>query len=657
MHTPPGLLVRLFGCTLFAASALAARPDKSQLADEADARNWSGYGRTYNETHFSPLTEINAGTVSRLRLAWTLNLDLVGTVQSTPLAVDGVLYVAAGYTVVHAVDARTGKLLWRVDSEALKVADEKLRAGAGIRGLAYRRGPFASPSSQGARRAAGAANQAQLFVGTHDGRLLALDATTGDFLWSQQILGPGRSFISGAPRVCGERVLIGFGTGASDSARGFVTARDVASGAEAWRWHSVPENAAGGAVWNSIVCDPEKNFVYVGVGEARGGGAGAGSSAGSVVALDLASGTVVWRHRADAGGTPTDAGLDLTLATLAIESAPRRVLLHAPKDGWFYVIDRDTGRRISARKLDAGVHTLSPQAFSPKSGHVYLPVVQTPPPPPDAQAAGSSGGYIVAWDPVQQRTLWAQPTHGFASGVLATAGDLVFQGQADGYVIAYTGAGKKAWQFYAASAALGTPISFAVANKQYVAILVGPPAGTAANLGGPSARFGWDSRLHPRRLLAFTLDGTGTLPPTPPPTAAQPLDGPDFELDEALVTHGAERYAACQWCHGAAAIAGGMAPDLRASTVPLDAAKFATIVKGGVEPRGMPKFDELSERDLEGLRHFIRARARVATRPQGVAPAPAPAPAQKPTPDTATPTEEERKPPGSLESEGVPPKQ
>ena len=110
---------------------------------EYDARNWSGIGRTAGETHYSPLTEINRATVARLKLAWTLDLD-VGNAQATPLAVDGIIYVAAGYSIVHAVDARNGKLLWRFDPGAAKAAGRKLRAGSGIRGLAYSKGDCSS---------------------------------------------------------------------------------------------------------------------------------------------------------------------------------------------------------------------------------------------------------------------------------------------------------------------------------------------------------------------------------------------------------------------------------------------------------------------------------------------------------------------------------
>src|SRR6478609_8335010 len=168
--------------TLCAAHALAASVvDNAALNDEADGRNWPAYGRTFSETHFSPLTEINRETVSRLNLAWTLDLDVTNNL-STPLAVDGVIYVASGYSFVHAVDAKTGKLLWRYDPEVAKVAGNKLRTGWGIRGLAFWKG--------------------RLFVGTHDGRLIAIDAKTGKPVWSVQTLDPNDgSFISGPPRV------------------------------------------------------------------------------------------------------------------------------------------------------------------------------------------------------------------------------------------------------------------------------------------------------------------------------------------------------------------------------------------------------------------------------------------------------------------------
>ena len=216
----------------------------------------------------------------------------------------------------------------------------------------------------------------------------------------------------------------------------------------------------------------------------------------------------------------------------------------------------------------------------------------------------------------------AVPTPGaFSGGALSTAGDLVFQGQADGYLTAYSAAeGRRVWAFYTATAALGAPISYSVGKRQYISILNGPTQGMAGSLGAMSAKFGWDSRAHPRRLLTFVLDGAGKLPPTPSPTFAQPVDGNDVVLDDALVKEGGQLFAKCQWCHGAGAIAGGGAPDLRASLSPLVAASFASVVRNGNEVRGMPRFEELTDRELESLRQYIRARARRVTRPDGAPP-------------------------------------
>jgi quinohemoprotein ethanol dehydrogenase len=606
-----------------------AAVDKTVLVDEPDPRNWASPGRTSNETRFSPLEEINRETIGRLRLAWSFDLGTVGSAHSTPLAIEGAIYVASGYTVVHAIDAKTGKSLWRYDSEAATLANQKLRAGSGIRGIAFQRG--------------------RLFAGTQDGRLVALDAKTGSVVWTTQVLDAAdRSFISGAPRVCGDKVVIGFGAGAQDEVRGAVSAFDALTGKQVWRWWSVGEKQSGGAIWNAITCDAASNRVYVGVGEPRGAGA-QGTVAEmwvpGVAALDVSNGTLAWKHKSDAGGAVADASLDITLATLSVGGSPRRVILHSPKDGFVYVIDAASGQRLSAKKLDTGAHLLAPQAYSPKTGLLYVPTSRL------AEHASS----LTAWDPVNQRSLWSQPSPGaFGGGVLVTLGDLVFAGQADGYVNAFDAAGgRKLWQFYAATAALGAPISFAVGKKQYVAILVAPPAGTPGSLGAPSAKLGWDGRLHPRRLLAFTLDGTAKLPPTPPPGRAQAQDGPGFTVDEMLAKEGAAKYASCAWCHGANAIAGGMAPDLRASAVPLDPMAFATVVRGGLEPRGMPKFGEATDRDLEALRHYLRSQARLETRPDGVEPPPPAAPA--PATEEADEEEAERKPPGSLQSEPVPP--
>ena len=564
--------------------------DKSD-PEQADPRNWPAVGRSANDTHYSPLIEINRDTVSRLRLAWTLDIDAT-SVQSTPLAVDGVVYVAAGYSIVHAVDGRTGKQLWRYDPEVVKFAGRKLRAGAGIRGLAYSKG--------------------RLYVGTHDGRLLALDAKKGTLVWGIEALrGQDGSFISGPPRVFGDNLAIGFGD--TGMVRGAVDVYAAADGRFLWRWDT---EGGGGTVWNAITYDAGLGLLFVGTGNARGDAPN--PQACSVIALNAMSGKQVWQYdesREDKSNC--DSSTDITLATLDIDGQPRKVILHAPRDGSFHVIDRQSGQGISRAKLGEGSHNHFAQSFHPQTGWVYLPTTDVPAPITADTPADAGRSFLLAWDPARQRAQWAIPTPGaYSGGVLSTAGDLVFQGQSDGYLVGYSASqGRKAWAFFAGAPPLAAPISYGVGNKQYIAVLAGPPSGMPASVGAMAAQFGWDSRVHPRRLLAFTLDGEASLPPTPKPNAAQPVDVPEFALNEGLVREGAIVYERCQWCHGLGAAAGGAAPDLRASPVPLNPAAFAAAVRNGNEPRGMPKFEELKDSELDALRHYLRARARTAVHP------------------------------------------
>ena len=387
-----------------------------------DGRNWAAYGRTFSETHYSPLTEINAATVGRLGLAWSLDLE-PQNVLSTPLAVDGVIYFAVGYSIVHAVDARTGRLLWRYDPGVTERAGVKLRTGWGIRGLAYWKG--------------------RVFVGTHDGRLLALDARDGTPVWSVQTIDPADgSFVSGPPRVFDDKVVIGFGGGDFGPVRGYVTAYDTATGKQLWRFWTVPgdpargfenpamemaartwsgrwwERGGGGTVWNAMTYDPEFNRLYLGTGNGgpwnprlRSPGGGDNLFLSSIVALDADTGAYAWHYQTTPGEAwDYNSAMDMTLADLVIDGRTRKVLLHAPKNGFFYVIDRADGRLLSAEKFAKvtwaervdlatgrpvvaanafyeqgevqlfpsfeGAHNWFPMSFSPRTGLVYLPVTE-----------------------------------------------------------------------------------------------------------------------------------------------------------------------------------------------------------------------------------------------------------------------------------------
>lgn len=199
--------------------ARAADVDARMLGNTTDGANWPSYGRTYDETHFSPLKQINAANVGELGLAWSLDLDVANSITA-PLAIDGVIYLAAGYSVVHAIEAKSGTLLWRYDPGVRAAAGKRLRIGWGIRGLA--------------------AWGDKVYVGTQDGRLLALDAASGKLVWSTQTVETEGVFISGPPRVFDGKVLIGNGGADFVPMRGYVTAYDADTGDKVWRFYVVP---------------------------------------------------------------------------------------------------------------------------------------------------------------------------------------------------------------------------------------------------------------------------------------------------------------------------------------------------------------------------------------------------------------------------------
>jgi quinohemoprotein ethanol dehydrogenase len=654
-----------------------------------DGANWTGYGRTADENHYSPLRQIDDKSVQRLGLAWFFDLDPMISSFSAPVAVDGILYFAVGYSVVHAVDAVSGKLLWTYDPKVTAVAGEKSRAAHGIRGIAYWSG--------------------KVITGTQDGRLIAVDVKTGKLVWSVQTSeGPddGR-YITGAPRVFNGKVIIGHGGGDTSPVRGYVTAYDAATGKQLWRFYTVPgdpskgfedkamEAAAktwtgdwwkyggGATVWNSITYDPQFNRIYLGTGNGnpwnqkiRSPGGGDNLYVCSIVALDADTGKYVWHYQETPGDTwDFDASTDMQLTTLKIAGKDRQVLLSASKNGFFYVIDRATGKLISAEPFtkvnwamgvdpktgrpmesaDArfpsgkgvvqpggtGGHNWQAMAYSPKTRLVYIPttiipfgydatgldpktwraaphlqsntgynILRVKDAPP---AVAASLGSLQAWDPVMQKNVWTVPLMApYNGGVAVTAGNLVFQGNARGRFVAYAAdTGAILWSFDAQDGIVAQPISYSVHGSQYVTVITGF-SGIAAALGPQVAQFGWDYRTQRRRVVTFALDGKASLPLVAAATHVKNADDPSFLIDNALVDKGNVVYAEhCLLCHGLAAVAAGGAPDLRKSSIPLDAVAFERVVRSGaLKSKGMPQFQELQDEDLNGLRNFIRYQAR-----------------------------------------------
>src|SRR5712672_2934658 len=576
-------------------------------ANLPDGSDWSAFGANMSNQHFSPLTDINAGNVTRLGLAWYFDIPGVVLAASTPLEVDGTLYFAVGYSVIRAVDASTGALRWTYDPDVAGVAGEKMRKGWGIRGIGYA--------------------QQRVFAGTQDGRLLALDAASGKLLWSVMTIdAKDDRYITGPPLTFKNKVLIGHAGADVGPVRGYVTAYDMTTGNEAWRFYAVPgdprkgfENDAmrmaaktwhghwwdfggGGTVWNSMAYDAEMNRVYIGTGNGapwnrkiRSPGGGDNLFLCSIVALDADTGKYVWHYQVNPGETwDYTAAMDIELATLTIAGQPRRVLMQAPKNGFFYVIDRDTGKLISAEKFvkvtwadridlttgrpveaanaryqsgettiwpgGAGGHNWQPMSFNPQTGLVYIPAIEMPgyyndkgidfkhwqpargmvlnlginfgPVDDVPKSAGSS--LLLAWNPLTQKPAWRIPMKAIWNGGTATtAGNLVFEGHADGRFAAYAAdTGAPLWTFDAQTGIVGAPITYKVAGRQYVSVLTGY-GGAGAALGSLSAQFGWDARTQPRRLLTFALDSRATLPPVPARLGTSAISDVEFIADPA----------------------------------------------------------------------------------------------------------------------------
>ena len=396
---------------------------------DAEPQNWLSYGRDYQETRDSPLTAINDHNVGELGLAWYYDLDTNRGQEATPLVVDGVIYSTSAWSKVQAFDGVTGKLLWQFDPQVPGDAAVKTCCDVVNRGVAYWEG--------------------KLFLGTIDGRLIAIDGKTGREIWSTMTVDPlSRNTITGAPRVAKGKVFIGNG-GAEQGARGFISAYDAETGKRLWRFYTVPgepgtkdgeisdaplqdialktwagqwwkqENGlGGGTVWDSIVYDPETNLLFVGVGNAslwnrklRSAGQGDNLFVSSILALDSDTGKYVW-HYQQVPGDEWDytATQQMTLATFSIGGKPRQVLMQAPKNGFFYVLDRRSGKLLSAKpfatvnwasRIDmntgrpvivpearwsetgkpffslpsgSGAHSWHPMAYSRATRLVYIPV-------------------------------------------------------------------------------------------------------------------------------------------------------------------------------------------------------------------------------------------------------------------------------------------
>ncbi|MGM4918529.1 PQQ-dependent dehydrogenase, methanol/ethanol family [Tardiphaga sp. 813_E8_N1_3] len=650
-------------------------------ANTATSKDWPTYGLDYAETRFSKLNQITAENVKDIGLMWTYNLESIRGVEATPLVVDGIMYVSAPWSVVHAVDTRTGKRLWTFDPGVDREKGYRGCCDVVNRGVALYKG--------------------KVFVGSYDGRLVALDAATGNKVWEKDtVIDRKMSYtITGAPRVFNGKVVIGNG-GAEYGVRGYVTAYDAETGNQAWRWFTVPGdpakpfeddsmaaaaktwdpagkywiNGGGGSAWDTITFDPDLNMVYIGTGNGspwnrnlRSPGGGDNLYLGSIVALNADTGKYLWHYQETPGDnwdyTSTQ---PMILADLTIDGAPRKVVLHAPKNGFFFVIDRTNGKFISAKNFvdvnwatgyDAsgrpievpearspdksfdsipgpfGAHNWHPMSFNPQTGLVYLPAQGVPlnltgektlvqNAPGSNKFGGTTGwnvgfslnaeppknppfGRLIAWDPVKQKEAWrAEYIAPWNGGTLTTAGNLVFQGTADGRFIAYNAkTGEKLWETPVGTGVVAAPATYMVDGVQYVSVAVG-----WGGVFGITQRA--TDREAPGTVYTFAIGGKAPLPAFTKYQIGNLLTG--VKYDPTHVPEGTSIYVnACATCHGVPGVdKGGNVPNLGYVSTETITNLKDIVFNGPFKDKGMPDFTgKLTEADVVKIQAFIQGTA------------------------------------------------
>jgi quinohemoprotein ethanol dehydrogenase len=645
------------------------------LNADATPGDWLSYGRNYSEDRYSPLNQITKTNIKDLGLAWSIDLGSIRGIEATPIVVDGIMYLTGPWSIVYAVDARKGKLIWTYDSEVPREYGERACCDVVNRGVALYKG--------------------LVYVGTLDGRLVAIDATTGKKVWEVLTVDKNKPYtITGAPRVVDGNVIIGNG-GAEYGTRGYVTAYDALTGNETWRFYTVPgdpskpyeskamEEAAktwtgewwkyggGGTAWDAMAYDPDLKLLYIGTGngspwnrEIRSPGGGDNLYLSSIVALNPENGELVWHYQTTPGDSwDYTATQHIILADLPIDGVDKKVLMQAPKNGFFYVIDRTNGKLISAdpyvylnwakgvdlatgRPIEAdfsrytnvnsqispspaGGHNWQPMAFNPVTNLVYIPSrelsnlygqkmnfdyqddpnswntgvgVDTNKPIRADSLAGPTHGKLVAWDPVEKKEVWqVKHVSSWNAGVLSTR-ELVFQGNAEGDFVAYDAStGEKLWGASLNTGIIGSPITYLIDDVQYITIAVG--------WGGVVGLWlKYTKQINPGTIYTFALGQNEPIPVYPDQPEHNLVSLPVIATDEEIKKGNALYDQYCSNCHKM--WGGGSIPDLTMS-VPETFQVFEEIVKDGAYlSKGMPKFDgRLSEQDVANIKQYILSAA------------------------------------------------
>jgi len=680
MPKPTAFALLLCLSSFFYLSSTVAATHISSAGGTASAhdQNWASHGRDAQETRFSPLNAINSDTVSALNLAWYVDLPDTRGLQATPLVVDGVMYVTGNWSVARAYNARTGDLLWEFDPKV-----DRSRAGMFCCG----------PVNRGV-----ALWNNSVYLATLDGYLVAINPANGQERWRTLTFDRDHPYaITGAPRIAGGVVVIGNG-GAEYGVRGHVDGYDAKTGERLWRFYTIPgdpaqgfespimEHAAttwsghwwtmggGGTVWDSLAYDAQHDLLYVGIGnggphnhQIRSEGRGDNLYLSSIVALRPTTGEYVWHHQQTPGDSwDYTATQHMVLADIQWQGEVRKVLMQAPKNGFFFVYDRITGELLSAkpyvpttwathydletgrpvetedarypdsqvllRPSGLGGHNWHPMAWNPETQLMYIPVQDFPATFENEdlfvfhknqwnlgyKVEPSSmnmlltraimhrlfNSYVLAWNPIEEREQWRIPTPRIGNGgILTTAGNLVFQGDSLGRFKAFDArSGETLWDFDAQHAIIAPPISYAIDGEQYVSVLVGRGGGFGMAMGLPR-----EGETKQRRLLSFKLRGTQKLPAAPKEQALSLVQPPPSLGNDASIARGGELYTRfCSRCHGIDVVSDGSVPDLRRLEHFWYDQFSAVVLQGSMQGMGMPGFaDVLNEEDSSAIKHYV----------------------------------------------------
>lgn len=666
--------------------------NKERIVNAAsEPHNWMTLGGNYQMQHYSPLNKINKQNVEDLGLAWEYDASsrrgrTQRGLEACPIVVDGVMYTSGAWGVVYALDAKTGKEIWRYDPDVDGNYARRACCDVVNRGVQVYEG--------------------KVYVGVLDGYLVCLDAATGKVDWRVDTFTDRSRFytITGSPQVAGNVVVIG-NSGGEFGARGYITAYDLKTGKQAWRFFVVPgdpkkgyeheememaaktwdpnsnwEAGLGGTVWGEFTYDPILNLLYVGTGNSspypiwfRSDNGGDNLFLCSVLAINPDNGKLKWHYQTTPGEiwdyTTTST---MTLADLNINGAKRQVLMTAPKNGFFYVLDRKTGELISAKnfvpvnwasEMDlktgkpvlkeegmykdepkiiypgaAGGHSWQPMSYSPDTKLVYIPAMHMPfyyeaiksfkynrddntgvimrpqdePLPTTKGEIPKNEAYLLAWDPVEQKEVWRVKSKvvDFNGGVLSSAGGLVFEGTTEGFFYVYDATtGEKLKEIKIGTGIMAAPVSYEIDGEQYVAVMAGYGGAVLSYLPAGAAIEKYQNK---GRILVFKLGGEAT-PLPPKQEAIVTPKPPDKKLSEENILKGKVLYGQlCVFCHGGFG-KGHQSAYLDLSKLNENAhEQFNKIVlEGTLSDYGMASFsDVLKEEDADAIREFLISKQR-----------------------------------------------